>query len=228
MFTNGNLAAPISALAFLGTGLLVLLLALGLVYSALKKRPAFKRITLFALTAIAILYVGALLGFSVRSHEQLLARGQEKRFCEIDCHLAYSIKDVREAKTLGEMPRQISAEGMLRIVTIQTRFDENSIGPNRGNSLLYPNPRVVSVVDEHGNRYFPLAEGQQLLEATHSGGTPMTSPLRPGEAYTTTLVFDLPAKAQSPTLLIQEGDLLTHLLIGHENSPLHKKTRFQI
>jgi hypothetical protein len=228
MFTNGNLAAPISALAFLSTGLSVLLLALGFVYSALKKQPAFRRITLFALTSIAILYLGTLLGFSVRSNEQLLARGQEKYFCEIDCHLAYSIKDVLEAKTLGEESRQISAEGMFRIVTIQTRFDETTIGSNRGNAPLYPNSRVVSVVDESGNRYFPLPEGQRILEANETNSTPMTSPLRPGEAYTTTLVFDLPARAQTPALLIQEGQLVTHLLIGHENSPLHKKTKFQI
>jgi hypothetical protein len=56
----------------------------------------------------------------------------------------------------------------------------------------------------------------------------MTIPLRPGESYSTTLVFDLPTEIKNPTLLIREGELVTHLVIGHENSPLHKKTRFQI
>jgi len=228
MFTNGNLTAPISALAFLGAGLMVLLFALGFIYSALRKKSGLKRITVFALSSIAILYLGAMLGFSLRSREKFLSRGQEKYFCELDCHLAYSVKDVREAKTLGEEPDQISAEGMLRIVTIQTRFDEHTIGASRGNASLYPNSRVVFVVDEHGNRYFPSSEGQRILKASQADGTPMTRKNRPGEAYTTTFVFDLPAKAQTPTLLIEEGELITHLLIGHENSPLHKKTKFQI
>lgn len=29
-------------------------------------------------------------------------------------------------------------------------------------------------------------------------------------------------------LLINEGEWETHFVIGHENSPLHKKTRFQL
>jgi hypothetical protein len=56
----------------------------------------------------------------------------------------------------------------------------------------------------------------------------MTIPLRPGESYSTTLAFDLPADSKNATLLIREGESVTHLVIGHENSPLHKKTRFQI
>jgi hypothetical protein len=56
----------------------------------------------------------------------------------------------------------------------------------------------------------------------------MTIPLRPGESYSTTLVFDLPADISNPTLLIREGEFVTHLVIGHENSFLHKKTWFQI
>jgi len=56
----------------------------------------------------------------------------------------------------------------------------------------------------------------------------MTVPLRPSENYSTTLVFDLPVDVKNPTLLIREGEFVTHLVIGHENSFLHKKTRFQI
>jgi len=53
-------------------------------------------------------------------------------------------------------------------------------------------------------------------------------PLRPGESYQTRVVFDLPADIQSPTLLIHEGGPETHFVIGHENSLLHRKTKFQI
>jgi hypothetical protein len=69
---------------------------------------------------------------------------------------------------------------------------------------------------------------QSVLEKSQTAGTAMTIPLRPGESYSTTLVFDLPADIKNPTLLIHEGEFLTHFVIGHENSFLHKKTRFQI
>jgi hypothetical protein len=66
------------------------------------------------------------------------------------------------------------------------------------------------------------------LESSNAAGTLMNTPLRPGESYTTTLAFDLPADARNPSLLITEGEWLTHFVIGHENSPLHKHVRFQL
>jgi len=56
----------------------------------------------------------------------------------------------------------------------------------------------------------------------------MDSPLRPGESYVSTLIFDLPPAVQAPVLLINEGDWLTRFVIGNENSLAHKKTVFQI
>jgi len=45
--------------------------------------------------------------------------------------------------------------------------------------------------------------------------------LRPGKSYLTTFVFDVPADARNPRLLITDVDLVTRLLVDHENSPLH-------
>ncbi len=228
MFTNGNLSAPISVLLFLGAGLSMLLVGLGLVYAVLRKKAGPRRLAAFGFISVVSIYFAMLLFFSFRSSAELLARGQEKHFCEIDCHLAYSVDVVREEEILGEAPNQLSAAGKFRMVTIKTRFDQNTISANRGDGLLYPNSRVASVVDENGKEYFPSTEGQRILASSHQSGTPMTTPLRPGESYTTTLVFDLPLETKRASLLIQEGEFVTHFLIGHENSPLHKKTRFQI
>jgi len=218
----------LGALLLLGTGLLLLVIALALGYSIIMKKAVLTRYSLLTMTIVAGLYLALMLGFSLASSEKVLARGEEKHFCEIDCHLAYSITEVRDTKTLGEPPNQVTAAGAFRIVTLRTRFDENTIGRNRGNGLLYPNSRVVSVSDENGNEYFPSAAAQQVLEKSQTAGTALTSPLRPGETYSTTLAFDLPANIKNPTLWIREGESLTRFVIGHENSFLHKKTRFQI
>ncbi len=106
--------------------------------------------------------------------------------------------------------------------------DENTIGAHRGDGLLYPNSRVVTVSDEQGNEYFPSTAAQAVLDKSHAAGTAMSIPLRPGETYSTVLVFDLPTDSKSPTLFIREGELVTHFVIGHENSPFHKKTKFRI
>ena len=228
MYTNVNLAAPVGALAFLGTSFLLFVVGLAFIYSVVRKKFWLTKLTLLTIGLAVGLYLVILLIFSFASSEKVLARGQEKHFCEIDCHLAYSVTDVREMKTLGDASRLLTAAGVFRVVTIKTRFDENTISSTRGNGLLYPNSRLVTVSDENGNQYFPAAEAQSVLEKSQAAGTAMTIPLRPGESYSTTVAFDLPANIKSPTLLIREGELVTHFVIGHENSPLHKKTRFQI
>ena len=84
------------------------------------------------------------------------------------------------------------------------------------------------MVDPEGRQYWPSESGSKALAQTEDPGTPFTWALRPGETYTTKLVFDLPSDIANPTLLINEGQWLTRFIIGHENSPLHKKTRFQL
>jgi hypothetical protein len=228
MYTNVNLSAPLGALLFLGTAFLILCSVLLLVFSLIKKKASLTKFSALAIALIAAFYISLLLLFSWTSTEKVLARGQEKHFCEIDCHLAYSILDSQTSKTLGTAPNQLSATGLFRVIEIKTRFDEKTIGPNRGDALLYPNSRVLVVVDAQGKKYSPSTQAGAFLRELNEAGMPFTTALRPGETYQTTVVFDLPADIQNPTLLIHEGESVTRFVIGHENSLLHKKTRFQI
>jgi hypothetical protein len=218
MNTNVNLLAPIGVMALLGTGFLFFVAALVLIQSLIVRKRGRAKFVVLVMLLIAGVYLAAILIFSLVSHEKVLALGEEKHFREIDCHLAYSIVNTREAKSLGAPPNQPTAQGAFTVITIKTRFDETTIAPWRGNGLLYPNSRALTLIDDQGNRYGPSSQF----------GTPLTTPLRPGESYTTGVAFDLPANAQPTALLINEGDWITHLVIGHENSPLHKKTSFQI
>ena len=135
---------------------------------------------------------------------------------------------MRKAKTLGGAGSQATAAGEFYVVTVRTRFDENTISPRRGDAPLTPNPREAAVFDEAGRSYPISAEGTRALEAAGEAGKPFSTPLRPGESYETVLAFDLPEGVRAPTLLINESDLPTRLIIGHENSPLHKRTRFKL
>jgi hypothetical protein len=228
MNTNVNLSAPLGAIAFLGTGLLFFASALVLIQSLVVHKRGRAKFVLMVMLVIAGAYLAAILIFSLASHEKVLARGEEKHFCEIDCHLAYSVADTRQSKTLGNAPNQSTARGMYTVVTIKTRFDETTISPTRGNGLLYPNSRVLTLADERGNKYSRSIEGQRALEAAQNSSTPLTTPLQPGGSYTTEVVFDLPPYVKATTLLVNEGEWETHFVIGHENSPLHRKTRFQL
>ena len=218
MITNVNLAAPIGALALLGTAFVLFVAVVIVAHSLITGKRGRAKVALLAIVVFIAVYFGAMLIFSAASRDQLLARGQEKHFCELDCHLAYSLVNAVQEKTIGEGANQMRPQGQFAILTIRTRFDETTIGPQRGNGLLYPNGRAFVLIDDRGNRYLPVAQT----------GTPAPTPLRPAESYTTNIVFDLPVNARPSELILNESAWETHLLIGHENSLLHGQTKFQV
>ena len=228
MDTNVNLDAAIAALSLMIVCGLTFIATVALVFSIVQRRSALAGAAVIAIVASGAIYLGLLLVFSFRSGDRVLARGEEKYFCEMDCHLAYSILQVRETKILEDAFNRAAAGGTFWLVTIQTRFDEKTVSPTRGNAALNPNPRIVYVLDEHGTRYLPSSEGQLVVDRSQGPGKPMSTPIRPGETYNTTVVFDLPVDVKNATLLIQDDHPLTGLIIGHENSPFHKKIRFQL
>lgn len=93
MNTNVNLLAPIGVLALLGTGLLLVVATLLLIQSLVVRRQGRAKVVVLAMLGVTGAYLAAMLIFSLASHEKVLARGAEKHFCEIDCHLAYSVTD---------------------------------------------------------------------------------------------------------------------------------------
>jgi hypothetical protein len=222
MYRNVNLDAHLAALLFLGSAGLLLLLVIAILLLAFWRRQWLR----YAVTALAVLLVGyamLLLAFSAFSRERTLARGEEKYFCEFDCHLAYSVQDVERVKSIGD----VSANGEFYIVRLRTRFDENTIAPWRPREVpLTPDALDFVMTDDHGQVSRPSAAAQKAFDANHPNPHSTLDPLRPGESYETILIFDVPGNTRSPRLLASFGVFPTQLLIGDESSLLHKKTYF--
>jgi hypothetical protein len=215
--------APIVVLLFLGTLLLMGISFLVLFYGAVRRSTFFAKLGGGAAVMIAGGYLLLLSGVSFASSEETLAPGGWKYFCEIDCHLAYSLAGAQTAASLGPEMQQVSAHGKFMIVRVKTWFDEQTISAHRGNGPLTPNRRKVLLVDDLGHRYDPSPQGQAAFARIGYASAPLTQPLRPGESYTTDLVFDVPKDAHGLRLLITEDDPETRFVIGHENSLMHKK-----
>ena len=204
--SNMNFPTPVAVLGFLaavaGLGLSLLTL---LVLLSLHKTKWAGWIGALVWTG-AVVYFGLLFGFSLGSRVVTLAPGEEKYFCEIDCHLAYSVRAGREEIQNGQR---------LMHIALRTRFDETTTSPTRPKDApLTPNPRRVLLLDGHGRTYAP---------ATMTG-TLLTRSLLPAQSYETELVFRLPADATQLRLLLTSPGWEEHLLIGDENSLGHKKT----
>jgi hypothetical protein len=218
--------APIVVLLFLGTALLLGVSFLVLFYGAARRSSFFARLGVGAILTIAIGYLLLLTSVSFASSEKVLPAGGWKYFCEIDCHLAYSLAGAQTAAALGPEMEQISAHGKFVVVRVKTWFDERTISAHRGNGPLTPNARKVVLVDNTGRSFEPSLESQATFARFGNSSTPITEPLRPGESYTTDFVFDVPKDARGLRFLITEDDPETRLVIGHENSLLHKKIYF--
>src|SRR5215469_8714271 len=169
---NSNMNFP-SGLAFPGLaaaviGGMVAVAVVAILFFARQRKAA--RIIAMLTGAGAILYFALLFGCSLISKQQVLARGQEKYFCEMDCHLAYSIVNVKEE------PSSDNAEKY--VVQLKTRFDETTISSHRPKDVpLIPSPREIRLIDAEGRAYTPES----------SAGVSLTRPLIPGESYVTEL-----------------------------------------
>jgi hypothetical protein len=218
--------APFVVLAFLGTGLLVFCALVGCAIALAFRKPRIARWIGAGGLLVVGGYAALLLGSSLFSREKTLGPGQKKYFCEIDCHLAYSVVGASTARVLGRPPQLVAASGTFQIVTVRTWFDETTIASFRGYAPLTPNPRMTYLVDAASRRYAFSPVGQKAWEDEHGPTTPLTKELRPGESYETTLVFDLPDGVRNPRLFLGDPLGVENVLIGHENSPLHGKIYF--
>ena len=218
--------APVVVLLFLGTVFLLGVSLLVMLFGAVRRSSFFAKLGAGAAITIATGYFVLLSGVSFASREEVLPAGGWKYFCEIDCHLAYSLIGMQTATTLGPDLQQVSARGEFVVVRIKTWFDERTISAHRGNGPLTPNNRKVTLVDAGGRSFEPSPEGQMAFAQLKGSSTPLTQPLRPGDSYTTDFVFDVPKDAQKLRLLITEDDPETRFVIGHENSFLHKNIYF--
>jgi hypothetical protein len=125
---------------------------------------------------------------------------------------------------LGDELHQTQANGRFVIVYLKTWFDPSTTSPHRGNGELAPGSRRIFLVD-NSDRYFAAsAPARSALAKQQPAGPFLNSPLRPGESYVSDLVFEVPASAQNLRLFVGDSYLIPdELLIGHEDSFLHKK-----
>jgi hypothetical protein len=215
--------APIVVLLFLGATLVTAVSILVLITGVVRHSKLLARVGGGAALAVAAGYLLLLCGASLASSEKVLPAGGWKYFCEIDCHIGYSISGTQATSALGRETQQLSAQGQFVIVRLRIWFDEHTISPRRGNGPLTPNARRVVLVDGSGQTYAESPSAEAQVARLNGDAGSLRRPLRPGQSFTKDLVFDIPKNASGLLLLITEDDPETVLIIGHENSPLHGK-----
>ena len=175
---------PLAVLAFLGTVALGLLLLAASAYFALRSRPAWARRGLLAAVGLGALYGAALVGLGLASEEVTLPVGGEKGFCEMDCHLVYSVDSVERIASSGGVPA-----GEIWSVALRTRFDESTIASFRSREapvlaeLLLRlgrgrRQRVARAISQRRERATARARGRLGMGSTASPRGELSDPSR--------------------------------------------------
>jgi hypothetical protein len=210
-------------LMIIGTFGLVALGAVAFVYSRLSGKSLARNLVLGIGAAWIAIYIVSLTATSLASQERLLGLNEDKQFCGfyIDCHMQIAVSRVDTTSRLAH----VKARGVFYVVRLRV----SSTAVRAQLSLVDPH---VVIRDANGRQY----ERQALLEENvASQGAPyrsLTTQIGPEESFLTTVVFELPADAPSPRLLVTEGiwadKLIELFLIGDEDSLLHKRTTFEL
>src|SRR5258708_19782241 len=145
--------AAMVVLLFLGTVLLISCSFLLLSYGAIRRSAFLTKLGSGAVVTIAAGYFLLLSGVSLASSEKTLPSGGWKYFCEIDCHIAYSLIGAQTAVVLGPELQQVSARGQFVVIRVKTWFDERTISPHPGNGPLTPN-RPTLLLHHHRSPSF--------------------------------------------------------------------------
>jgi hypothetical protein len=219
MVTNTNFPAPLQVLALLGTVFTIVVLGALAMYGGLTKRH-WTKLALAGIGVVIGAYVLLLFAFSRFSKERVLKVGEEKHFCEIDCHIAYSVAEVKSVTLPG------GGDPVL-LVELRTRFDPTTISETRPRDApLTPNPKTATLVDESGRTY-PAVNRSELQVVPKASDAPFGQSLRPGESYVSTFGYRIPGGSRGLRLLIATADGPEQILIGSELSFFHKKTYFE-
>ena len=194
-----------------------LLTLFSLCYFLLRRQWRRARRVLFALFSFLALYAIVLLSVSLLSPQRVLAMHQNRCFDD----WCLSVERVVQQPIVGTAPTVATAHGMFYLVTVRVSSQARAIS-QRALDVQ------VSLLDASGRRYDPDPAGQQALDATGQGGLPLDSELTPGGSFTRTVVFDLPTRTSHPGLVVTHGLFPDILVIGSEQSFLHKPTIIQL
>jgi hypothetical protein len=211
-------------------GVLLMLMTIGgllmavvlMVIAIITKKTWLRNFVVGGVAVWFVFYAVMLFGFSLTSTEKVLAANEAKEFCGfyLDCHMHTSVANVRTAKTIGS----VSAKGTFYIANVKVFSDARNNAINL--HLIEPKARVVMPNGERVER--DLAAESSLPTANVNLDQDITN----SRTIEKEIVFDVPADAVNPKLLITEGygidKTIEHVLVGDEDSIFHAQTFFEL
>jgi hypothetical protein len=182
-------------------------------------RRQWRRAThvLLALVGLLVVYAAVLVSVSLLSPQRVLAMHQNHCFDD----WCLSVEQVVQQPVIRSASMLVRAHGVFVLVTVRVSSQARAITQRARDAQVY-------VLDGQGQRYDLNPAGQHALDASGQGGQPLHSELAPRGSFTRTVVFDVPNGSSHLALVVTHGLFPDVLVIGSEQSFLHKPTITQL
>jgi Domain of unknown function (DUF4352) len=188
-----------------------------LCYFLLRRQWMSARRVSLAFGSFLVLYAVVLLSVSLLSPQHTLAMHQDRCFDD----WCLSVEQVMQQPSVGVSPTIVAVRGEFYLVTVRISSRAKAIIQRALDAQVF-------LLDASSQRYDPSQRGQQALDATGQGGQSLSSELAPGGSFTRTIVFDLPKGSSHLALVVTHGLFPDVLVIGSEQSFLHKPTIIEL
>jgi hypothetical protein len=176
------------------------------------------------LAAWLAVYGTILVAVSLASDEHALAPGETRWFCGVylDCHVGVAVRGARVVEEIGGGGGTFRARGRFWIVTVEVR--NSAVRVPLG--LHRPSVRIR---DAAGRTWERSLDAERALAGDAAR---LAGDVAPGGARSVEFVFDLPADAEDPRLLVTDqvmpDRLAERVLIGDDDSVFHAPTTLRI
>ena len=188
-----------------------------LCYFLVRRQWSRVKLVLVVLGSFLVLYATILLSVSLLGSQRVLAMQQDRCFDD----WCLSVERVAQQSAIGDSPKIYTARGTFYLVTVRISSKARAITQRALDAQVY-------LLDAKSQRYDPDSLGQHALDVTGQGGQSLDSELGPGNSFTRTIVFDLPRDSSHLALVVTHGLFPDVLVIGSEQSFLHKPTIIQL
>lgn len=187
----------------------VLLGLAGILLAVVTRRWGMLRRFSWGLIIYLGVYALVLAGVSLLSPQRVLAMHEVRCFDD----WCLSVEGVEKQAVIGAA----QAQGDFYLVTLQVSNRARGIRQRANEVSVY-------LIDEQGVRYDPSPEGEQALAEAGLAGRPLTTMMDVGGGFEHTAVFDIPRDVTQLDLLTDHGAFPGLIIIGSDQSWLHKPT----
>lgn len=186
----------------------VIAMGVTILYRVIRKRPV-GALFLAVVLWVAVYFV-VLVSVSLLNERQNLTSADEKCFDDW-CVTVLGARTVDEGSTDGQ-----------RWVAIDLQVTNRA----RGAGFRPANPSIT-LLDASGRKISESSIGQAAHESRFGAQPALGKFLAAGESFQTVRVFPAPEGATA-FVLVEEGGGMTRIIIGDENSVLHRKSVFPV